>query len=294
MRLFALQMRLIVFTLFLFTLSLAACGQGKPRPAFPPGEEICGFLGNYAFVRPAQVQRGLAVDLFVGDAGAEQPTTLRFFVHERPRNQPVDDLQVEHEKLIHVLGVRDDLTGFFHVHPSRVARGQWAVSHVFTNAGNYRIWTNVKRHGISYAFEHPTLEVSGAAEGQTLSPNFSREVESGGCRVALIFSEPLRAGRTNLLQFEIRNVLGGQIRTENFLGTPMHLVIIKDDLSVFLHAHSDQHGLAGPDVTFRQTFPAPGRYKLFAQFRPHKCRLPPDASLLAELWVEVLGAVDEG
>jgi len=255
----------------------------------PSAEPICGFKGRYFFYQAAQVQRGLSVELFVGDARVNQPVTLRFHVTEKPRGFPIDDLQIEHQKLIHILGVRTDLNEFFHVHPVKVEPGLWAATHVFTNGGNYQIWSDVKYRGTSYIFAHPVLTVAGPIRDAATNVVSAGRVRKDGYQIALKHSEPLVAGGTNQLQFRIEDLRGNPVRTENFLGAPMHLILVKEDLSVYLHAHSDNHTtIVDPTIYFTQTFPQPGRYKLFAQFRPNKTKLPPEESILAEFQVDVV------
>src|SRR5437660_638459 len=102
-------------------------------PVSPPGGAICGFIaGPHYSYEDAQVKQVVSVNLLAGDARIDQPITLRFFVNEKPRGVPVDSLQVEHEKLMHIIGIRDDLSEFFHIHPLRVAPGLWEVTHTFT------------------------------------------------------------------------------------------------------------------------------------------------------------------
>src|SRR4051812_17084058 len=107
----------------------------------PLNEPICGFQARYFYLNADAVKQGLSVDLFVGDLQTHSPVTFRFLVNQKPRSIPVDELQVEHEKLFHVIGVREDLKEFFHIHPTKVDSGLWAVDHVFTNGGNYQIWS---------------------------------------------------------------------------------------------------------------------------------------------------------
>jgi hypothetical protein len=67
----------------------------------------------------------------------------------------------------------------------------------------------------------------------------------------------------------------------------MHLVIVKDDLSVYLHAHPENMvGGAGP-INFKQSFTKPGAYRLFAQFRPRNTTLPADKAILVNFQVRV-------
>jgi hypothetical protein len=284
---------LLVALLVWFPALSPALAQTATRPLLP--ESICGFINNYKYGEAQQVKRGLAVDLFVGDAQVNRPVKLRFYVNLKPADVPVEDLQVEHDRIIHVIGVRDDLGEFFHIHPEKVSPGMWVVAHTFTHGGTYKIWSDVKYHTTSYAFGQPLLTVSGSMGDAQENRAVKDRVVASGYEVTLSHTEPLIVGKTNVLQFAIRDSAGNLVKTERFLGAPMHMVLIKDDLSVYLHAHpEDGHAVAPTDpiVRFRQLFTQPGLYKLFAQFRPKDTKLPSDDAILAQFYLKV--AADEG
>ena len=90
----------------------------------------------------------------------------------------------------------------------------------------------------------------------------------------------------------------------------MHLAVIKDDLTQFIHTHpengaADHHGFQFiPEVSahggeslgaiedtilFHVSFPEAGLYKVFAQFRPEGTNLPLDEALTASFWIQVEG-----
>ena len=58
-----------------------------------------------------------------------------------------------------------------------------------------------------------------------------------------------------------------------YLAAMSHCVIISQDSQVYLHCHPEQlitlteDARAGPDIPFATTFPRPGLYKLWAQFK---------------------------
>jgi hypothetical protein len=253
-------------------------------------EPICGFQAKHFYLNADAIKQGVSVDLLVGDLQIRTPVTLRFLVSQKPRGFPLDELQVEHEKLIHVIGVRDDLQEFFHVHPVKIDSGLWGVDHVFTNGGNYQVWSDVKYRGVSYSFAHPRLVV---AEGQGEKARKVDRKDRGsdsGYEVRFNHSEPLSVVKTNRLQFAIHDAAGNPVATDNFLGAAMHLVIVSKDLSVFLHAHPENHNVVTTNVYFSQMFPEKGVYKLFLQYRPSTANLGRDEALLAEFYVNVAGA----
>ena len=278
----------------LLLLSLCyGCSVGLPAQQTsgrlaPPGEAICGYEGSFFAIEASRVKQGLSVQLLAGDATVSKPVPFRFRVCQLPTGTPVDDLQVEHEKLMHVISVREDLGAFLHLHPQRAAPGIWEITHVFTNAGRYQFWSDIKHRGAVYSFAHPRFTVPGgsASSPRGLIPRL--QDRKGGFVISLVPSgTTLVAGQTNLFEVIVRAESGDQVRTDFFLGALMHFVIVKDDLSVYRHAHAKEHWKSGRTVLFEQVFPQAGLYKIFAQFRPEKTALPPDQAILAEFWVRV-------
>ncbi len=226
-----------------------------------------------------------------------------------PGSTPVNNLQLEHEKLMHVIGVRDDLTEFFHIHPLMTASGLWEVNHTFRHGGIYKIWADVKWQGVSYSFGQTRCSISGKLNQSAATNQTTASATNSGYVITMNHSNSLAAGRTNELEFLLRDQAGNPVATENFLGSPMHLFIIKRDLSVYIHAHPetivgspaamrfrqvlrlDSHqGNAAPNepmTRFRQFFQQPGSYRFFVQFRPQNVELPADEALLAEFSADV-------
>jgi hypothetical protein len=257
-------------------------------PTLPGGlapEAICGYGGRFIAVAAGKPGGGLSVEMLAGDVTVGQAVPLRFRVHRRPGDVPVDDLQVEHEKLMHVIGVRNDLGEFFHIHPQRALPGLWQVVHTFTNGGRYQIWSDIKERGTVYSFAQPALTVAGQIYPVPPAVVPKLRDTKGGYEITLSQTDGLRAGKTNQLQIIVRDSLGKQVGMDFFLGALMHLVLVKDDLSVYLHGHAENHDKSQATITFK-----PGNYKLFAQFRPQKSTLARDDAILAEFWVKVAKA----
>ncbi|HEX5218463.1 MAG TPA: hypothetical protein VFZ59_02760 [Verrucomicrobiae bacterium] len=258
----------------------------KPTAGVAP-ELICGYGERLVFIPAGQQRSGLLVDMLAGEIAVDQTVPLRFRVHQSPGDAPVDDLQVEHEKLMHVIGVRDDLGDFFHIHPQRTLPGLWQAIYTFTNGGRYHVWSDVKRRGTVYSFAQAPLVVAGKMKSgpPAVIPQL-RDVKRG-YEIAIEGASELQVGKTNLIQVIVRNSDGAQVGTDFFLGALMHLVLVKDDLSVYLHGHAENHDRSQRTISFKPMFPKPGNYKLFAQFRPAKTKMPLDDAILAEFWVQV-------
>src|SRR5205823_5694575 len=202
----------------------SCAGQFSNNPAPFVGDPICGFIaGPHVYSETSQIKQGLSVDIFVGQPRVNQPVTLRFFVHQKPRNMPVDQLQIEHEKFIHVLGVSDDLKEFFHLHPVRVSPGMWEASYTFAKPGNYKIWTDLKSRGVSYSLGHPKLSVLGNSSESGNGETSVATPKKFDYPVAFTHSSSLITGQTNQLEFVIHDAAGNPVEIENYLGAAMHL-----------------------------------------------------------------------
>lgn len=247
---------------------------------------------------------------------AGKSTKLKFFVNMLPGSFPITDLDLNHEKYIHVIGLRDDMNQFFHIHPHYAGPGLWEVEHTFAEPGTYKTWTDVTHRGVVHSFGHSTFTVK--AETPQVKPTsryieFFKNVVVGNYQVAISHPEPIVMGRDTHIDFTIRDVLSNGVVLENYLGVPMHLAVIKDDLSTYLHTHPDDHSeesedghdhsqnifgtkafahgseiaVEGTHLGFTVNFPTAGVYKMFAQFRPAEIDLPPDEAVLAEFYVKV-------
>lgn len=199
-------------------------------------------MGSTQFHEEGDVTQGIVVNFIAPkNPRVGTPSKLQFFVNEKPGGKPVDDLEIEHEKYIHVIGMRDDLTEFFHVHPQKTKSGTWSISHVFNEGGSYKIWSDVKQGGVVHSFGHPLLSVVGS-DGKVSSSikqpvDFLTNAMIGDYQVALNHDAPLVKGRGETISLTVKNLYGNGVELENYLGAPMHLVAIKDDLTEYIHTH---------------------------------------------------------
>jgi hypothetical protein len=59
-----------------------------------------------------------------------------------PDGQPLREYRTSHEKDLHLIVVRRDLSGFQHVHPTRTPDGTWTVPLDLPSAGAYRVFAD--------------------------------------------------------------------------------------------------------------------------------------------------------
>jgi hypothetical protein len=191
--------------------------------------------------------------------------TLRFRIVDG-HGQTVRDFDVEHERRMHLIIARRDLTGFQHLHPKQAADGSWSTDLRLDAAGSYRLIADFARDGRSTTLASD-LRVDGTADLRPLAaPEASATSDLG-------YDVRLDRDRSEL-RFAITRD-GESVHTEPYLGAGGHLVALREGDLAFLHVHPSEHGRE-PDhddsVGFETTFPTAGRYRLFLQFK-HEARV---------------------
>ncbi|NPC98948.1 hypothetical protein [Nocardioides sp. zg-DK7169] len=179
--------------------------------------------------------------------------------------EPVTAYDEAHERDLHLIVVRRDLTGFQHVHPRLRADGTWTVP-VDLSAGAWRVLADFTPAGGDPLVLGADLLVGGADEPERLGPD-ARTAEVDGYEVTL-HGTPEVGAETPLELTVSRD--GEPVRDlQPYLGAHGHLVVLRDGDLGYLHAHpaKDGAGAAGPDITFHTTFPSAGRYRLFLDFK---------------------------
>jgi hypothetical protein len=180
---------------------------------------------------------------------------------------------VEHEKRMHLIVARRDLTGFQHLHPEQADDGSWATTVRLAEAGSYRLFADFAHDGEPYTLASD-LRVDGFADLKPLPAAVPSAVSDGGYDVRLDAGR-LHPGEEAELRFRITKD-GHTIHTQPYLGAGGHLVALRESDLAFLHVHptDDEHGTEpgsgeahDDSVGFAATFPTEGRYRLFLQFR---------------------------
>ena len=203
---------------------------------------------------------GLRLALETPELRRGRPGPLRFSITGSD-GRAVRDFDVAHEKRMHLIVVRRDLTGFQHLHPRMDAAGTWSTTARLDEAGTYRVFADFTRDGRAITLASD-LRVDGSARLGPL-PRPRTSASSGGYQVRLDAGGPA-AEREADLRFTITRD-GQPVRPEPYLGAGGHLVALREGDLAFLHVHPTEHGDDG--VAFAATFPTEGRYRLFLQFK---------------------------
>ena len=181
--------------------------------------------------------------------------------------RPLLDYTRQHEKDLHLIVVRRDLTGFQHVHPTLDrATGTWSVD-VRLTAGVWRVIADFTPEGWDGVTLADDVAVAGDFSPRALpSDDRSATVETPEGTYAVTLEGDTAPGADTVLTTRVE--LDGRPVTdlEPYLGAFGHLVAIRAGDLGYLHVHPEE-GEPGPAIDFATGFPTPGTYRLFLDFQ---------------------------
>lgn len=184
------------------------------------------------------------------------------FTIEGPDGAPVTEYDVEHEKRLHLVAVRRDMTGYQHVHPTMAGDGTWTTG-LDLRPGDWRIFADFTPTGADGLTLGADLVVPGTYLPADPAPE-ARTAQVGDYTVTL--DGDVTAGVASPLTLTV--TLAGEPVSdlEPYLGAYGHLVTLREGDLAYLHVHPEESG-PGPEIPFVVEVPTAGRYRLFLDFR---------------------------
>lgn len=206
------------------------------------------------YAEAKDVQTGLSVDLDIPlDIGAVvssgSTTLLNFWVTDKLGTDILTtDLEEEHTKLMHVIGIRDDMNNFFHFHPYPADTGirdtgLFSTEFVFPEPGRYKIWSEIKKDGTNYVFGQEPIVVEGQGDkGSGIEPVFVNTTIAGNYLVEFLHDPLIVQKQEAHIGFSVWDAEGKEVPLEPYIAAPMHLNIIKSDWREEIHVHPEEGG----------------------------------------------------
>jgi hypothetical protein len=206
-------------------------------------------------------QDGYTLSL-LGDRQQPGRRLLEFTV-TGPEGRPVTSYDEQHERDLHLVVVRRDLTGFQHLHPDLdTATGTWSTP-VDLDPGGWRVIADFAPAGLDPLVLGTDLLVPGRLE---LAP------EPEETRIAV--RGPYQAvlnGDVGVGESELTLTLSKHGRPitdlQPYLGSYGHLIALRAGDLGYLHVHPDEETGPGPDLVFHTSFPSADTFRLFLDFQ---------------------------
>jgi P-type Cu+ transporter len=184
--------------------------------------------------------------------------SLNIFLKDKAGN-PIDDLEVNHEKLLHFIIVDDQLQKYYHIHPEKTGKGQFTIANNLPE-GFYKAYIDIKPKNKDYMVEPIPFIVgnpSPETHGHELVPdtNFSKSVDGETVKLTI---NAFKVGEPVKLSFDL-----DRTNLTPYLGAMGHVVILDEYGKKYLHVHP----LNDKETVFETEFEKPGIYKIWAEFK---------------------------
>ncbi|MEV6299191.1 hypothetical protein AB0M02_07280 [Actinoplanes sp. NPDC051861] len=231
-------------------------GAAAPVPGAGAGAAVGGLSLSSGGLTLAPVTTGFP-------AGRAQ--RLEFTING-PGGAPVTTYQVVHDKALHLVVIRRDLTGFQHLHPEMAADGTWGVDLTLAEPGSYRMiadFTALVGGAAIATTLGSDLTVAGGYEPVTL-PDPVRAAATAGFTVG--YEGTPATASTQPLLMTVRDGAGKPAAVEPYLGAFGHLVVLRQGDVGYVHVHPESRLIDGK-VKFWLAAPSPGTYRMFFDFQ---------------------------
>jgi hypothetical protein len=179
---------------------------------------------------------------------------------------PVTTYAIVHDKPLHLIVIRRDLTGYQHLHPTMAPDGAWSVDLTLAAPGSYRA----------------IADFTAIVGGQQVATTLGTDLTVAGSYLPLALPAPVRqvttqdftvsyegtpsTASTQPILMTVTAPDGRPAGLQPYLGAFGHLVMMRDGDLGYVHVHPEAQ-LADGKVKFWLAAPGPGTYRMFFDFQ---------------------------
>jgi hypothetical protein len=178
---------------------------------------------------------------------------------------PVREFKPELGKLLHLIVVRSDFTGYQHLHPTLGRDGTFTTTIAAARGGRYRAIADFVVDDRKYVLG-TDLTVPGST-AETPLPAPALEDSTDGYDIELQRPAVLEAGEEAQLTFRVTRRGRAVTDLEPYLGAYGHLVALHAPDLAYSHVHPNGEDRTAGAITFDVELDEPGSYRLFLQFQ---------------------------
>lgn len=197
------------------------------------------------------------------DTESEVVTDVRYnegllTIDVKDHEQNPVELEVSHEKIMHLIVVNADLNEYHHLHPEEQGNGRYTLNFDLSE-NTYKVFIDIKPKDLAYHVRPIELHVgSGHTEHRenSLKADTNLTKTINGKTVELKTTD-LAANKDVTLTFDTKGVT-----PQPYLGALGHVVILDENAGEFIHVHP----ASNDETVFETKFNKPGIYKLWGEF----------------------------
>ena len=269
-------------------LALSACGGGDKTsptamsssdPNSMPGMTAgsMGGMNMAAFEGDGlkKVVDGYTMAKLTNTAKVGKPGKLTFVI-DGPTGKPQLDFTLQQSKLLHMYVVRDDLTGFQHIHPDlNTKTGVWTVPLTIAKPGPYHAVIEFEALKDDGNFDDRilgnTFTVAGKYTPVTYTPVSGTNTVDG----YTVTLDPTAKVHGPDMHLKVTKDGADVTDLQQYLQSYAHITGFRKDTGEMVHMHpnevppykTDPNALGGPNLTLVSLFADPGNYRMFIQFQ---------------------------
>ena len=196
---------------------------------------------------------------------ANRPQRLSFRI-AGPGGAPITTYAIVHDKPLHLIVVRRDLSGFQHLHPTMAADGTWSIELTLVEPGVYRMIADFTAtlggrqlpvalgSDLTVAGDYAPRALPAAAKTAT-ADQFTAAYEGTPTTTA-----------TQPILVTVTGPDGRPAALEPYLAAYGHLVVLRQGDLAYVHVHPEP-ALVDGKVKFWLAMPSPGAYRMFFDFQ---------------------------
>ncbi|MCR2805818.1 hypothetical protein [Paenibacillus soyae] len=199
---------------------------------------------------------------------SDEDATIRLDL-KKTDGSPLQEFDIHHEKMLHLMVISDDLSYFNHIHPLNKGNGRFEIENRFPAGGKYRLIADFKPTGGDSMTKMEWVTLAGApTPAEPIIPDKSLTKEADGVAVDLKIAN-LASDASTTLTFTLTDRSTGQsvVDLQPYLGAIGHVVVLSENGEQYVHVHANGEQGSGPEAVFETTFPGTGIYKIWAQFQ---------------------------
>jgi hypothetical protein len=214
--------------------------------------------------------------------GTPQTTILHVRQFQPGGTTPIVNYDVEMQKTIHLIAIRDDFASFAHLHPAfNTTTGTFSESFAADPGHRYYVYADTQPHGIGQQVFRFTLDADGAPVAAS-RPSLAASAPTAvaGPYTVTLAKTTLAANQSQGVDLTVKH--NGHPATDlgSYLGAPAHCVFINTTTLAYVHIHPTvRNGMAkSGSIEMNMTGAAPlmqlhvpalpaNTYKLWIQFR---------------------------
>ncbi len=200
----------------------------------------------------------------------------------KKEGEPWKEFDIQHEKRMHLIVVRSDLTNFQHLHPTMKSDGTWTVPFTPPVEGTYWIYadfvaTNAGDHVVRFEKTYGKRTRESYIPQKVVTPSgmhgIVQEIDHIIVSVDMKEIDSLQTSQEKSVRMKIHLMgpMGDDVTVEPYLGANGHSVWISPE-GDYIHAHPDENyeGFKKGDAPMFMIHDLHDeRYRTFTQFKVH-------------------------